>query len=247
MSTVKAKGLIIKQSDFKEANRVLTIFTEDFGIINAVAYGAKSIRNKNSASTQVMTYADFIFSNTNRDMMSVQSAEIIDSFFGVKEDITKLSLCTYFADLVYSLLNSNSPDCDMLSLMLNSLYALSYKDFDIKKIKAVFELRAMAYGGYMPNISYCVGCSSIENITHFNAQKGGIVCRNCNQSGGVLIDGNVYHTLSYILTADAKKMLSFDADEDTMKRVSDIAEEYVLTYCDKNFKSLDYYKQILSD
>ena len=247
MSTIKTKGLIIKQSDFKEANRILTIFTKDFGIINAVAYGAKSIRNKNSASTQVMTYAEFILLNTNKDMMSVQSADIIDSFFRVKEDIIKLSLCTYFADLIYALLNSNSPDCDMLSLILNSVYALSYKEIDIKKVKAVFELRAMAYGGYMPNISCCVGCSSVDNITHFNSQKGGIVCRNCNKSGGHLIDAEVYHTLSYILTADAKKMISFDVSEDTMRRVAEIAEEYVSAYCDKKFKSLEYYKQIQID
>ena len=51
MSTVKTKGLILKQSDYKEANRVVTIFTKDFGIIRAVAYGAKSIRNKNSLKT----------------------------------------------------------------------------------------------------------------------------------------------------------------------------------------------------
>ena len=65
MSTIKTKGIILRQSDFKEANRILTIFTKEFGIVNAVAYGAKSIRNKNSASTQIMTYADFILLKTN--------------------------------------------------------------------------------------------------------------------------------------------------------------------------------------
>ncbi len=244
MSTIKTKGIILKQSDFKEANRILTIFTKDFGIINAVAYGAKSIRNKNSASTQVMTYADFILLKTNKDMMSIQSAEIIDSFFGVKEDIVKLSLCVYFGDLIYSLLNTNSPDEDMLSLILNSVYALSYKDYSLEKVKAVFELRAMAYGGYMPNISCCVGCGNIDNISHFNAKSGGIMCRSCAKIGSTPIDAEIYHTLSYILTADTKKMLSFNASDEVIKKLCEISEEYVLTYCDKKFKSLDYYKQI---
>ena len=246
MSTVKTKGLILKQSDFGEANRILTIFTKEFGIIKAVAYGAKSIRNKNSASTQVMTYADFILLKTNKDMMSMQSAEIIDSFFGVKEDIAKLSLCVYFADLVYSLLNMNSPDDEMLSLFLNSLYALSYKDIDAEKMRAVFELKAMAFGGYMPNMSGCVKCNDIENISGFSPQNGGIVCKNCSKTGDIPINAEVYHTILYILSSDVKKMLSFTASEEVMKQVSDISERYVDAFSDNKFKSLEYYKQMLN-
>ena len=37
MSLVKLRGIIIKQADFGEANRILTIFTKEQGIIKAVA------------------------------------------------------------------------------------------------------------------------------------------------------------------------------------------------------------------
>ena len=245
MSNVKTKGLILKQSDFGEANRILTIFTKELGIIKAVAYGARSIRNKNSASTQVMTYADFVLLKTNKDMMSIQSAEIIDSFFGVKEDITKLSLCVYFADLIYSLLNMHSPDDEMLSLFLNSLYALSYKEVEPEKMRAIFEMKAMALGGYMPNMSGCVKCGDTGNISHFAPQSGGIVCKNCSKSGDIPINAEIYHTLVYILSSDAKKMLSFNASEEVMKQVSDVSERYVNAFSDNKFKSLDYYKQML--
>lgn len=246
MSTVKTKGLILKQSDFGEANRILTIFTREYGIIKAVCYGAKSIRNKNSASTQVMTYADLVLANTNKDLMSIQNAEIIESFFGVKEDIVKLSLCVYFADLVYSLINTNSRDDDMLSLILNCVYALSYKENDTEKVRAVFELRAMSLGGYMPNIQSCVKCNSTESITHFSSSNGGIVCEGCKGKSDIPIDANVYHTLSYILSSDVKKMLSFNITDDVMKRVSNIAQSYVGVFSDKQFKSLSYYKQMLN-
>lgn len=246
MSTVKTKGLILKQSDFGEANRILTIFTKEFGIIKAVAYGAKSIRNKNSASTQVMTYADFVLLKTNKDMMSIQSAEIIDSFFGVKEDITKLSLCVYFADLIYSLLNMHSPDDEMLALFLNSLYALSYKDVENEKMRAVFEMKAMSGGGYMPNMSGCVKCGDTENIGCFAPHNGGIVCKNCSKAGDIPINAEVYHTLLYIISSDVKKMLSFTASKEVLKQVSEISERYVDAFSDNKFKSLEYYKQMLN-
>jgi hypothetical protein len=49
------------------------------------------------------------------------------------------------------------------------------------------------------------------------------------------------------LTADAKKMLSFDVDEDTLRKVAEIAEEYVIAYCDKNFKSLEAIQNFLTE
>lgn len=245
MLTVKTKGLILKQSDFGETNRVLTVFTKEFGIIRACAYGAKSIRNKNSASTQVMTYAEFLFQKTNKDMMSVRNSEIIDSFFGVKEDIVKLSLCVYFADLVYALLNTNSPDEEMLALFLNALYALSYKDADMEKMRTVFELKAMSLGGYMPNISCCTKCGTVENIFAFSPKNGGLVCRDCSQASDILIDADVYNTIRYILLSDSKKMLSFSAAKEVMERVSKISEKYVGTMTEKEFKSLDYYKKMM--
>ena len=224
----------------------MTIFTKDFGIIRAVCYGAKSIRNKNSASTQVMTYADFVLVNTNKELMSVQNAEIIESFFGVKEDIAKLSLCVYFADVVYSLLNTNSSDEGMLSLILNSVYALSHKENNTEKVRTVFELRAMALGGYMPDIYSCVKCNSAENIAHFSPTGGGIVCEGCKNKSDILIDADVYYALSYILTADVKKMLSFNVPRDVLKKLTDISENYVKAFSDKPFKSLEYYKQMLT-
>lgn len=245
MLTVKARGLILKQSDFGETNRLLTIFTKEYGIIRACAYGARSIRSKNSASAQVMTYADFLLRKTGGDMMSVHNSEIIDSFFGVKEDIARLSLCVYFSDLVYSLINMNSPDEEMLALFLNSLYALSYKNADCERVRAVFELKAASAGGYMPNISCCTKCGATENIYAFSPKNGGLVCRKCSGSSDIPIDADVYNTIRYILLSDSKKMLSFGTTPEAMKRVSEISEKYVGIISEKAFKSLDYYKKMI--
>ena len=71
------------------------------------------------------------------------------------------------------------------------------------------------------------------------------MCDGCKNKADIPIDADVYHTLSYILSSDAKKMLSFNVNDDVLKRVSDIAQNYVGAFSDKQFKSLDYYKQML--
>ncbi len=244
MSLLKTKGIIIKQYDYGESNRILNIFTKDQGIIKAVLYGAKSMKNKNSRTAQFLTYADFILSNSGRELYTIKNCEPIECFFKIHEDIEKVALCTYMADLIYTLINLNSPDENILNLFLNCCYALAYKDIDNEKIRAVFELRVMAYSGYLPEMYRCTKCFSEENITAFSPVSGGVVCDGCVQPGDYMINADIYYAIRYILTAEGKKMMSFSASDSVMHTVSEIAEKYVEAYTEKNFSSLDYYKKI---
>lgn len=46
MAEIRARGIIIKQSDYGEGHRMLTVFTEEYGIVKAVSYGVKKSRAK---------------------------------------------------------------------------------------------------------------------------------------------------------------------------------------------------------
>lgn len=244
MATIKARGLVIKQTAFGEANRIITIFTKEYGIIKACVYGAKSTRSKNSTATQFLAYSDFILFKSDKELMNIQSADIIESFFSVQEDIEKLSLCVYLCDLVYSLINTNAPDENILSLLLNCIYALSKKNIPPETVRTVFELKVMAYAGYMPNMNYCCVCGSVNDICAFSSKNGGIICSHCFKPGDITIDSGIYHAVCYILKSEPKKMFSFSASSEIMKTVTQIAETHTLAYCEKKLSSLDYYKKI---
>lgn len=244
MSLVKVSGIVIKQVDFGESNRILTIFTKEMGIINAVLYGAKSKRNKTSGNCQFLTYADFLLKTGTNDLYTIQSAEPIECFFKIAEDIVKLSLCVYFTDLVYKLININTPDENMLRLLLNSVYVLSEDKKSEKLVKAVFELRAMSYGGYMPNLACCSECFESSKPVAFSPKRGGIVCKKCVNAGDYYINSDVYNTLGYIITADEKRIFSFSGSDEVIKTISKISKDYVLCHCDGTFNSLEYYEKV---
>ena len=55
MAEVRARGVIIKQSDYGEGHRMLTVFTEEYGIVKAVSYGVKKTKSK-SASSLILSF-----------------------------------------------------------------------------------------------------------------------------------------------------------------------------------------------
>ncbi|MBQ2664274.1 MAG: DNA repair protein RecO [Clostridia bacterium] len=245
MAEIRAKGIIIKQSDYGEGHRMLSIFTEEYGIIKAVSYGATKTRSKSAASSQFLCYADFdLYKANNRDIMTVNAIDTLDGFYPACEDIKKLSLAVYLCDITYSILGTNNPDARMLHILLNCIYALAYKDEPPEKIKAVYELKMMCVGGYMPELTACASCGK-SDIFAFDILKGGMVCHDCGGKYLVKMDKTLYKALEYITAAEDKKMLAFNASDELLKRLNSLTEQYVSLQLDTRFQSLDYYKTML--
>ena len=110
MPGIKATGIIIKQTEFGESNRMLSIFTKEFGIIRASVYGAKSVKSGKGASSQFLCFSEFELSKGNSDLYTVYSATAEESFYPISEDIEKLSLAVYLCDLTYSALGMENKD-----------------------------------------------------------------------------------------------------------------------------------------
>ena len=133
----------------------------------------------------------------------------------------------------------------MLHIFLNCIYALAYKNEDMAKVKAVYELKMMCVGGYMPNLGSCSSCGS-GAVYAFDLLKGGMVCKSCGGKYAVRMDRTLYAALEYITSSDDKKMLSFNAGEDLIKRLGALTEQYVSLQLDIQLSSLDYYKTMLN-
>ncbi len=245
MAEVRARGVIVKQTDYGEGHRMLSIFTEEHGIVKAAGYGAKKSKSKTAAASQFLCYGNFtFFKDSNKDIMTVNSIDTIDGFYPISEDIKKLSLCVYLADITYALLGMNNPDVRIMRLFLNSVYALAYRNESLSKVKTVYELRLMSLCGYRPEIHSCVSCGSGE-VYAFDLLKGGTVCRSCGGKQLIKIDKNIYRAMDYILSAKDKKMLAFNAGGALLGVLGSLSEQYVSAQNDTRFASLDYYKKML--
>ncbi len=244
MPEIKAKGIVIKETQYGESNKMLTIFTKEMGIIRAALYGAKSIKNGKSALGQFLGYSEFQLSEGKGGVYTVTSGTLKEGFFSISEDIEKLSIAVYFSDLVYHAIGLENSDDATLTLLLNTLYALCYNDLDIKKAKAVFELRLMSIVGYRPLLTKCVKCGNINNIVGFSSKDGGILCRECSGENGK-ITKSVVDAMNYIISADAKKIFSFTISQEVQALLGKVTEDYVRVQLDQEFSSLEYFKRIL--
>lgn len=244
MGDLKYRGIIIKQANYGEGNRMLWIFTETDGIVKAVRYGVRGKKSANAAAFQLFSYADFTLRESNSEIMTASGADVIDSFYPISEDIKKLALCVYLADIAYGMLGERNPDTRILSLLLNAVYALSSRNEPLFKVKCAYEIKLICAGGYMPNLSGCAICG--REGGYFSAQKGCLVCREHHTADDIKISQAAAAVMNYLISCEDKKMLSFSAkDETVFDEVSRISEKYISVQCDRVSSALSYFYSII--
>lgn len=238
------KALVLREVKYKEADRILTLFTADNGKITAKARGALRKGSRTAAATQQLSWSDMTLF-FNKGKWTVNEASVIEPFDGLKEDIAAFALGSYFAECVEVLSVEDQKDPELLSLTLNSLYALSHRLHDPRKIKAAFELRLMSLSGYHPSLERCAVCGAEQpEDPVFDLLEGRLYCRKCCSRGStVSLDEASLAAMRSVLDAHPKQIFSFDVSGDSLVSFAFAAENYLLAQTERSFGTLEYYKQ----
>ena len=240
------EALVIKEMNVGENDRLVTLFTRDYGIIRAFAAGAKSIKSKKGAATSLLTYGSFTILK-KKDTYKIYEAAPIRLFFGAGSEIDVLALAQYFCELCGVIVASGIPDGEFLRLILNSLHFLTKENRYPPLIKAVTELRAAAIAGFMPNLVACDGCGKFEDdIMYFDISGGKLLCADCKgETGGfTLLDRTMLSAMRHIVYSEFSRLYSFTIPNDSANRLSEITGKYITVQTDHRFAALDFYNSV---
>lgn len=238
-------ALVLRETRYKEADRILTLLTDTDGKLTAKARGALRKNSRLAAATQQLTYAEMTLFG-NRGRYTVNEAVVKEGFAGLRADMEKLALGACFAEYMEAFGVEEQPEPELLQLGLNCLYALSRSLAAPEKIKAAFELRLMSLSGYSPELSACAVCGKEPERPCLSLDRGQICCLGCSASMGerAELDAASLAAARFVCRAPAKQLLSFSLDEDALSRLSSAAERYLLRHAERGFSTLDYWKRI---
>ena len=137
----------------------------------------------------------------------------------------------------------------LLSLVLNSLYALDKLGKAEAVVKAAFEVKLACLVGYEPMADACAVCGQEAVEPQLNLSEGVLHCRKCRRELGedsisLPLDEGSLAALRYIVGGDAKRLFSFRLEGEPLKQLADGAEAYLYTQLERGFRTLDYYKNL---
>ena len=242
----KTEGLVLRETEYKDADKLLTVLSKDRGRLTLRARGVRSRTSKLKSGCQLLAYTEFTVFD-GRGGMTVDEAVPIELFLPIREDIELLSLSSYFAQVAEVLSQEDDPNPALLSMCLNAMYALSKLQRPQKLVKAAFEFRAACLAGYEPMLDGCAICGN-PDADRFHVSGGVMQCAGCRMHGEqglrLPVHGTALAAMRYLVSCDLKRLYSFRIGETALKELSELAETYLLAQLERGFFTLDFYKSL---
>ena len=232
------KALVLREVKYRDADKLLTVLSAEAGKLTVTARGALRKRCPFAAAAQILCYSEMMLVEAGGKWL-IREAEPIEQFLPLREELEKLALGCYFAEVLETVGDADSVNPELLRLGLNSLYALGMEKYAPEHIKAAFELRAVCMAGFLPLLD---GPDEFFSLTGGRVHGAGQFPGSPGQS--LPLDEASCAAMRYIVSAPLKRLFSFAIPRESEARLRRVCEAYLCEKLERNFGTLRYWQNV---
>ena len=199
-----SEALVLRTYQFQEADLVVSFLTRDQGKLRGVARRARRPKSPFGAGLERLSHVQMAyFQRETRELVNLDSCELIQSQFGLVSNYEASVALDYFAEVSEQLLPAAEPSERFFRLVLAVLDSMR-QGGSVARAVNYFSLWAVRLSGWLPDLHVCLGCGSVLNDPEhperafFSRGQAGLTCAHCRRALG---GGN-----SYELTAGSRVM-----------------------------------------
>ncbi|PWA12462.1 DNA repair protein RecO [Pueribacillus theae] len=240
----KGEGIIIRTTDYGESNKILTVYTKEFGKIGMMARGAKKPNSRLSSVSQLFTYGSFLY-HSSRGLGTLSQGEAIHSFRAIREDLFKTAYAAYTVELIDKLTEENVPNPSLFKLLYHTLYYIN-ENYDMEVVTFIFETKMLAVAGIAPYLDGCVNCKREEGPFAFSVREGGFLCQRCFylDDNRIPLTEASQKLLRLFLHFNLKRLGTISLKEKTKQEIKLILDKYYEAYSGLYIKSKRFLEQL---
>lgn len=235
-TTIKTKGIILKISETPGKDKLLHILTDSAYLTAFVT--PKRSAGKKSYTFDLFTYGEFVLYETDSGNYLVNSVTPDEYFFGLRENIERLSAASYFAELArYA---SGDTDCDFKSLteLLLCSFRLLENGKSVRSVKPVFELKTAQLLGMTP----CLEAEKKAGTYYFDLDDGRLYIEN--RPGCILMPRSAVYEIYRIIMSEPESAFSCISDNEE-ETVYTAAQQYIIYHTEREFSSLRFLNGVI--
>jgi len=180
----KTEAIVLRQRKLGEADKIITLYTPNYGKLEAVAKGVRRPKSRLAGHLEVLTYTSTMLAQ-GRNLDVVTQAQAVESFAPLREDLHRLSRAVYIAELVDRFSPEGAEGYHIFQLLLATLRRLA-EGTRADVVVRYFEMQLLHLAGFQPHLHHCLGCqrplTPVPNC--FSPAAGGVLCPSCG-SGAV--------------------------------------------------------------
>lgn len=240
----RTEAVVLRRSELGEADRILTLYTPQWGKLRAIAKGIRRPASKLRGHLELFTRAKLLLAR-GRNLDVITGAETADPYHGLRDEapeaLERVGIAYYLAELLDQFTEEGQENRALWDLLTTALRALS-DGVPPTSVARHYELRLLGYLGYQPNLDDCAACGEalrpVENFYSFAA--GGILCPECRHEDPTAepLSVNALKLLRLLGREDARTVAKLRFSASLATEVETILRRAIRQIADREITSL---------
>jgi DNA repair protein RecO (recombination protein O) len=203
MGLYRATGIVLRTIKLGEADRIVTLVTEQRGKVRAVAKGVRKTKSRFGGRLEPLSNVSLLLYE-GRNLDVVNQVETVEHYRHVREDLDRLAGATSMLEAVDAVLQEGDDDPQVHRMLVGALRTLDAGPSQL--VVPAFFLKLLAHIGFRPVLDACTSCGEPEPLVSFDPLEGGVLCRSCAR--GTRLTPDALSLLRRILGGDLVAVLA---------------------------------------
>ena len=180
--SLRVDAVVLRHSDYGEADRLLTLFTRQLGKTRAVAKGARKIASRKAGHIEPFTHVKLQLAQ-GRDMFIVTQADTVDAYLSLRDDLALTALASYVLELLDRFSYEDQTENLALFRLLTDTLSRLASHADAWLVVRYYEMRLLDHVGFRPQLFECANCGRTvqPEDQFFSFSAGGVICPRCGR------------------------------------------------------------------
>lgn len=187
MAQITTNAIVVRRADYRENDRMITLFSPTMGRIDALCRGCRRQKSPLMAASELFCAGEYVLYQT-RERATVVSCQVSDTYYALRSDYQKLSHGMYMLELCGAAIQPAQENERLFMLLLRALAHLCYGEAAPRRITAVFLMGMTSLLGFRPQVGRCARCgaSILQErgggdalVASFSPEAGGVLCTGC--------------------------------------------------------------------
>jgi DNA repair protein RecO (recombination protein O) len=242
----RTESIVLRRTDFGEADRLLTVFTPARGKLKLIAKGARKPSSRKSGHVELFSHGQFLVA-VGRELDIVTQAETLEPFLPLRQDLMRTTYAYYVAELADAFAAERDENRPLFDLLLDTFGWLCEAE-DLALVARYYELHLLGLVGYQPQLFVCPGCRTrLEpEINYMSAADGGVFCPNCGreQVGTATLSLNALKVMRFLQTREWEVCRKLRLSPASHAEVERTMQHYITYHLERSPKSVDFMQRL---
>ena len=184
--TYSTEAIVLRQRRLGDADKIIVLFTPNFGRIEAVAKGVRKPKSRLAGHVEALSHCNLLL-HRGRSLDVISQAQLLENYRPLREDLSLVSRSLYAAELVERFTDTSMDSFPTFSLLVETLRILATDEYPPDTVLRYFEMRLLDELGYRPQVEACAACDRelAAETNVYSGKAGGAVCPSCRPEGQV--------------------------------------------------------------